>query len=70
VQNLLIPQQSPTDSWAQSGSFKRKGSSLWLGASTFELPDLPGSTPLSLMLPIHQRVGPMARRMREYYFSL
>ncbi len=37
---------------------KDMGSGLWLVDSTLELQDLPGSTPLSLMLPIHQRFDP------------
>ena len=34
--------------------WKGRGSRLWLVDSTLKLPDLPGSTPCSLMLPVNQ----------------
>ena len=40
--------------------WKGRGSRLWLVDSTLDLPDLPGSTPLSLMLPIHQGFDPIS----------
>ncbi len=40
------------------GSPERASSSLGLVESTLELPDLPGRTPLSLMIPINQRFDP------------
>ncbi len=40
------------------------GSRLWLVDSTLELPDLPGSTPLSLMLPINQGFDPISHILK------